>query len=187
MAKLRHREEAINVKLADALANRGLNADAESIHLKGRPDVLVELGGLKLVLEGRHEKEVKSLKADARDRVKKGLGEISLALSYPDDLFTTNTTQLTAALEHTAFDGSVFYYSGSDIHESVFESSSIDDIADLIRNVFGLIVQDDVVRSQVEKVELAIDRSVAIARKTNLFFKSETVKKRLKAALAIDD
>lgn len=187
MALTRHREEAINVKLADELAARGLDADAESIHFKGRPDVLIDLNGIKLVVEGRHAKSAKSLDADARERVKKGIGDICLSVLYPDALYTTKTTQLSKAIGETSFDGAVFYYGGADIQRTDFNDSSIDDLSELIRNVFGLIVQDDVVRSQVSKVEQVISEVVAIASHTNLFFKSATVRKRLKSALAISE
>ena len=186
MADTRHREEVINVKLADALAARDLGVDAETIQLKGRPDVLVDLNGIKLVIEGRHEKTIKSLKGTARQRVYKGIGDISLALSYPEVLFTTKSTSLSNEIVKREYSGAIFHYEGSKIQESAFHSSSIDDLSEMIRNVMSLIVQDDVVRFQVEAVEQAINDVVALAKTANLFFKSEAVKRRLKAALAID-
>ena len=187
MGQTRHREEIINVKLADGLAARGLDADAESIQAKGRPDVLVDLKGIKLVIEGRHQKERVSLQGDARARVRKGIGDIALAVEYDDELYTTNSTKLGEVLASSTFSGSIYYFSGSDINETAFSEKSLDELSDLLRSVFSLIVQDDVVREQVEAVEDAIDKVVAIAKSTNLFFRSDTVRKRLMAALAIDE
>jgi hypothetical protein len=187
VAQTRHREEIINVKLADELAARGLEADAESIQAKCRPDVLVDLKGLKLVVEGRHQKERSSLHNDARERVSKGIGDISLAVEYNDSLYTTTSTKLGEVLQSSTFSGSIFFFSGSEIRDTPFFEKSLSELSDLIRSVFSLIVQDDVVRTQVDAVEEAISIAVNIAKTTNLFFRSEAVRKRLMAALAINE
>ena len=184
--KTRHREEVINVKFADELAARGLDADAETIEAKGRPDVLVDLSGIKLVIEGRNTKAKTALIEDAKKRIQKGIGEISLAIFYPEELYFSPSNKLGHEIGRTAFSGSVLFYRKGKIAQNAFSETSIDDLADVIRNVVGLIVRDDVVADQVEKVELAIENCVLIASSTNLFFKSATVREKLKSALAID-
>ena len=52
------------------------------------------------------------------------------------------------------------------------------------RSVF-LLVQNDVLRTQIKAVEEAISKSVGIASKSNLFFRSEALLHRLEQALAI--
>lgn len=186
MPPLRHREEVINVKLADALASLGLDADAETIHLKGRPDVLVSLNGIKLVIEGRHHKSKVALLLDARTRIEKGIGEISLAVEYGDDLYVVPSSKLLESINESVFTGCVCYFASSKIQEHHFSRKSISELAELIRNAFMLIVKNDVVRDQVALVEDAINLAVNRATGTNLFFKSKNVTERLKKALAID-
>lgn len=184
--KTRHREEVINVKLADELAERGLDADAESIEAAGRPDVLIDISGIKLVLEGRHEKSKDALLADAENRIRKGIGDIALAVHYRDELYTAKSTQLSQVLATSAFSGAVLFYSGVNISKNFFRDIALDDLADIVRNTVGLIVRQDVVSTQVEKVETAIEGAVLTASKTNLFFKSNVVRDKLKNALAIE-
>ena len=181
-----HREEVINVKLADALSAKGLEADAETIQAKGRPDVLVSLNGIKLVIEGRHYKQGSTLRTDARLRIQKGIGEISLAVEYEDALYEGATATLQKRLENSRFRGSIFYFASSAIQEQSFSETSLEELSLLIRSAFQLIVQNDVVRQQVSAVERAIDEAVTLATTTNLFFKSKTVREKLKSALAID-
>ena len=184
--KTRHREEVINVKLADELAERGLDADAESIEAAGRPDVLIDISGIKLVIEGRHEKAKDALIADAENRIRKGIGDIALAVHYRDELYTSKSTKLSQVLAASSFSGAVLFHSGVIISRNVFHEVSLDNLADIIRNTVGLFVRQDVVSTQVEKVENAIEGAVLTASRTNLFFKSNVVRDKLKKALAIE-
>jgi hypothetical protein len=163
-----------------------LEADAETIQAKGRPDVLVSLNGIKLVVEGRHHKQGAALRVDAKTRIQKGIGEISLAVEYNDALYEGGTAALQKKIENTQFDGSIFYFASSSIQEKPFTDTSLEELSLLIRSAFLVIVQNDVVRQQVSAVEKAIEEAVVLATTTNLFFKSNTVREKLKAALAID-
>jgi hypothetical protein len=53
--KQRNREEVVNTQLAILISQLGVTADAETIHVHGqhRPDVLFELRGLRVVIEGK--------------------------------------------------------------------------------------------------------------------------------------
>lgn len=187
MSEVKHREEAINIKVADALANLGLDADAETIQAKGRPDVLVNLSGIKLALEGREAASKTSLSKDAKARVTDGLADIALALEYPARLYKSKTPLLGQEIQAATFSGAIFYFAHSSIQENRFENSTISDVAAIIRNAFSLILQNDVVRAQVDLVESAIAAAVETASSTNLFFREATVRARLMEALAIAD
>src|SRR5579864_3562140 len=159
----RHREEAINLKLADALAGMGLDADAETIQSKGRPDVIINLSGVKLALEGRDSASKASLWKYAQARVTDGLAEIALALEYPGDLYTTKTPASGHAIQSAHLSGKIFYFAESAIQENRFESASLPEIAEIIRQAFSLIVRNDIVRQQVDRVESAISAAVETA------------------------
>lgn len=53
----RHREETVNTQLAILLSRHGVTADAETILAQGRerPDVMLDLRGLRLAIQGRFE------------------------------------------------------------------------------------------------------------------------------------
>lgn len=182
----KHREEVINVKLADVLSARGLDADAETIHAKGRPDVLITVNGVKIAIEGRKASQTQSLQKDAKKRIESGISDISLSVEYPDSLYHVTSAKLSGVLDDHLFTGCIFHFSSQGIVENHFSEKTAEELGILIRNAFYLIVRDDVVRSQVSLVQEAIDRAVARAASSNLFFKSDIVRKKLKAALAID-
>ena len=150
-------------------------------------DVIINLGGLKVVLEGRIDKQAKSLWKDAAERVSDGLADISVAVLYaPHLLSAPSLARLREQLEHATFSGAVFSFGSGSLREEPFNSLTLDELADLLNTVFRLIVQNDVVRDQVQRVETMIEGIVDTAVKSDLFFASDIVQQRLKTALGID-
>jgi len=186
-AKKHHfREEAINVLLANLLAARGLDANPETIEAGGRPDILILLEGLKLVLEGRAAHHRNSLLQDARERVEVGIADISMAVVYPEDLSRAATiNDLKAHIESSRYDGSLFFFDKNGLTSTPFEGASVDEIVQTINSTFRLRIQNDVVRDQVAQLEATIEKVVDEASSTNLFFSSDVLVGRLKQALGI--
>src|SRR5271166_3336641 len=88
MAAQRNREEVINTQLALVISRLGVTADAETIHVHGkhRPDVLFELRGLRVIIEGKfadHPQADEVVLNDARNRVRSGIAHIAAAAIYP--------------------------------------------------------------------------------------------------------
>ena len=90
------RQEAVNVVLAQLLAQRGLAAAPEQIlsasdHSIKMPDVLVDFQGLRMAIEAEFEGETKGSKREARNkafakaetRVADGIAHIGVAIVYP--------------------------------------------------------------------------------------------------------
>jgi len=97
--KQRNREEVVNTQLAILISRLGVTADAETIHVHGkhRPDVLFELRGLRVVIEGKfadHPNAEQIVLEDARKRVRSGIAHIAAATVYPLALRHTPTTIL---------------------------------------------------------------------------------------------
>src|SRR5438445_12309618 len=97
--KQRNREEVVNTQLAILISKLGVTADAETIHVHGkhRPDVLFELRGLRVAIEGKfadHPNADKVVLEDARKRVRSGIAHIAAAAVYPSELRTTPTAKL---------------------------------------------------------------------------------------------
>lgn len=183
----RFREEVINVQLANALASRGLEANAETIVAGGRPDVLIDLEGLKLILEGRIASQQAALMRDAEERLEEGLADISMAIVYPEELRTAiNMMDLTSKIEAARYDGRIFYISSTGSASNSFEGASLGEVIEYINNVFRLRVQNEVVRDQVNLLRDTIEDVVDQASATNLFFSSDVLVGRLKQALGID-
>ena len=181
------REEVVNVQLADALVARGLDAQPETIsRTRQLPDVIVDLGGLKLIIEGRNEKNLKSLKRDAARRISDGLADISIAVAYDPSLMSApSLAALRKKVDESKYSGSVFSFAGGSQREESFHSISLDELADLINSAFRLVVKNDVVREQVKQVETMIESIVDFAVKADLFFTSDVLTARLHTALGI--
>ncbi len=186
-APRRFREEAINVQLGNLLAARGLEATAETIEAGGRPDVLIILGGLKLVLEGRTEAQRQSLMRDAQARVEEGLADMAMAIVYPRGLETArDMAELSRQIELAHYDGAIFHFDRQGIASMPFAGASLDELIQTINAVFRLRVQNDIVREQVANLEGTIEDIVSQASTTDLFFSSAVLVGRLKAALGIE-
>jgi len=101
--KQRNREEVVNTQLAILISGLGVTADAETIHVHGkhRPDVLFQLRGLRVVIEGKfadHPNAEHVALEDARKRVRSGIAHIAAAAIYPLPLRTTRTPEILEAL-----------------------------------------------------------------------------------------
>lgn len=106
MTKFRNREEVVNTQLAVLISKLGVTADAETIHVHGehRPDVLFQLRGLRVIIEGKfadHAGAEKVVLEDSRKRVRSGLAHIAAAAIYPNELRTTSTRKILDVLRTT--------------------------------------------------------------------------------------
>lgn len=185
---MRFREEVLNVTVASLLTQRGIAAHPETIQAQRQlPDVLVDLDGLLLVIEGRGDRSRRSLFRDAKDRIVDGVADVSLALLYPDRLKEADSAQeLEHNLDTSSYHGAVFYRGhGGAIVEDTFGPAPLDQIADLIRSAVRILVQDNVVQTHVSMVEAAIGEVVRQGSRTTLFFASDTLVKRLLQALGL--
>lgn len=82
------REENLNVTLAELLADRGLKALGEVILRKRRgraePDVLIELNGVRIVLEGKKPGMWDVLAANCQDRLDNNVCDLCVMVEYAD-------------------------------------------------------------------------------------------------------
>jgi aryl carrier-like protein len=75
------REESLNVTLAELLAERGLKALGEVI-LKKRPDVLLDVNGVRIILEGKKPGKRNELVAQAENRLDEGMCDVCVMIEY---------------------------------------------------------------------------------------------------------
>ena len=87
------REESLNVTLAELLAERGLKALGEVI-LKKRPDILLDVNGVRIILEGKKLGKRKELIAQAESRLDEGMCDICVMVEYAQvNIGTLEATQ----------------------------------------------------------------------------------------------
>jgi hypothetical protein len=149
MAGHRNREEAVNTQLAILISRYGVTADGETIHVHGkhRPDVLFQLRGLRVVIEGKfadHPNAAGVVLEDARKRVKSGIAHIAAAAIYPLPLRTTSTTnyKILSVLEKSKLRYRII--SEADETEDWFEGSPAS-LMDALRRAQEGLTKDDIV------------------------------------------
>lgn len=76
------REEALNVLLAELLAERGLKALGEVILKKGRPDVLLDVNGVRIIIEAKKAGKRQELQKNCVGRLDKGMCDICVMVEY---------------------------------------------------------------------------------------------------------
>jgi hypothetical protein len=87
------REESLNVTLAELLAERGLKALGEVI-LKKRPDVLLDVNGVRIILEGKKLGNRNELVRQAESRLDEGMCDICVMVEYAQvNIRTLEATQ----------------------------------------------------------------------------------------------
>lgn len=87
----RHREEVVNVRLADLLGARGVHAQAETVVGTAKrqlPDVRLEWHGVAIAIECKFDRPGarSAVEEQAERRLETNLASIAIALLYPDSL-----------------------------------------------------------------------------------------------------
>ncbi|MBI2717354.1 MAG: N-6 DNA methylase [Rhizobiales bacterium] len=159
MSANRNREEAVNTQLAILISRFGVSADAETIHVHGkhRPDVLFELRGLRVVIEGKFADSANSddnVLSDARKRVKAGIAHIAVAAVYPDRLRTTPTTKLLDVLAVTQLRYRII---AETIESDEWHEGDPASIMEALRRAQETLVQDDVVEKTAKSLSIHLD------------------------------
>lgn len=159
MARFRNREEVVNTQLAIVISRLGVKADAETIHVHGihRPDVLFQMRGLRVVIEGKfadNPSAESDVLEDARRRVRSGLAHIAAAAIYPLELRTTPTTEMIAALSAATLRFRIV----AETHESAewYEGTPAA-LMDALRRAQEALTQDDIVAKTAESLSTKIE------------------------------
>ena len=159
MAKPRNREEVINTQLAVLASQLGVTADAETIHTvhgKEMPDVLFQLRGLRVVIEGKFA-DVANAKqvvlGDARKRVASGLAHIATAVIYPVALRTTSTAKILGALKTTE----LHYRIVAETHESDWFDGTPASLMDALRRAQEALTKDDIVEETAKSLSSRLE------------------------------
>src|SRR6266852_6307206 len=159
MAEQRNREEVVNTQLAILISRLGVTANAETIHVHGRyrPDVLFELRGLRVVIEGKfadHPNAQAIVLEDARKRVRTGVAHIAAAAIYPLALRNTPTTKMLDVLGTSQLK----YRIVSESHETEdwFEGDPIS-FMDALRHAQEALTKDDIVEQTAKSLSVQLE------------------------------
>jgi hypothetical protein len=159
MSKQRNREEVVNTQLAILISSLGVTANAETIHVHGRhrPDVLFELRGLRVVIEGKfadHPNADEVVLEDARKRVRSGIAHIAAAAIYPRALRNIPTTKILEALRTSQLK----YRIVTETHETGdwFEGDPAS-FMDALRHAQEALTKDDIVEQTAKSLSVQLE------------------------------
>ena len=159
MTRLRNREEAVNTQFAVLISRLGTEADAETIlvHGKYRPDLLLQVRGLRVVIEAKFADFPAAesvVLEDARKRVQNGVAHIAIAVIYPNSLRTTPAAKIIETLE----DSKLRYQIVSETNESGewFQGTPASLMAS-IRRVQQALAQDDIVERTAKQLSSQLE------------------------------
>ena len=155
----RNREEVVNTQLAILISTLGVTADAETILVHGqhRPDVLFQLRGLRVIIEGKfedHPNAEQIVLEDARKRVRSGIAHIAAAAVYPVALRNARTTKMLDALRTTQLK----YRIVAETHETEdwFEGNPAS-LMDALRHSQEALTKDDIVEQTAKSLSVQLE------------------------------
>jgi hypothetical protein len=159
MIPQRNREEVVNTQLAILISRLGVTADAETIHVHGqhRPDVLFELRGLRVVIEGKfsdHPNAEQAVLDDIRKRVRAGIAHIAAAVIYPPALRNSRTTKILDVLQETQLKYRIV--SETNETEDWFEGNPAS-LMDALRHAQEALTKDDIVEQTAKSLSQRLD------------------------------
>ena len=155
----RNREEAVNTQLALVISKLGVTADAETIHVHGkhRPDVLFELRGLRVAIEGKfsdHGSAENQVLLDAKKRVSAGIAHIAVAAIYPDSLRKTTTTKIAEVLTTASLKYRIVTET---VESDDWLLGSPADLMESVRRAQETLVKDDIVEKTAKSLAVHLD------------------------------
>ncbi|MCY4524994.1 MAG: N-6 DNA methylase [Anaerolineaceae bacterium] len=160
-----HRQEVLNVALADLLIRREVVAGPENIFtrdgVRQMPDVIVQYQGLRLAIEGEIAAPGARERArlSAIRRVESGIAHMGMGVIYPQALRDTDFSQLRGEMEAARLDVVVVSEAG----DGGYESGDIDYLENLLRRVFERLLREDVVAEAVAMIDVAVDEFARMA------------------------
>ena len=163
---MRHRQEVLNVLLAQCLQEEGLVADPEVIlrsdtDERRMPDVVVDFRGLRMVIEGDFADTLgahQTLLAQTAERVDTGLAHIGVAVLYPPELRVADFKAAPDALSRSDLGFAVVTEAE---RAEAFSTGSPHDLAATLRRVHEDLGRDRVLEQAVAVLEAGIEKFAA--------------------------
>jgi hypothetical protein len=166
------REEALNVLLAELLAEKGLKALGEVILKRNLPDVLIYINGIRIIIEAKKLGNREQLRKDCEDRLDKGMCDICVMVEYAALNVTSispTVTDLKKALLTGKFNVGFMTYIDRiglekwisnfkpKIKSEFYQSIDFQEFVTYLMSAYEYTVQEDIVTPVVEKLRVMVD------------------------------
>jgi hypothetical protein len=178
LAKSNHPTKAFETKLNIDLSTifnqeLGLSSISETRRGEGRPDILIYLGGLKILIEGSYSKQ--DAEDDVKSKIDRGFADVGIALHYKQSIPDVEDKIVIEQLRKSKFDIRIFtpkvlsntlipYIEGKErvsIAESKWEEYSIFELASLIKNsIYEVLIKEEFVANTIKEIGLTTKDAV---------------------------
>jgi len=179
------REENLNVTLAELLAEKGLKALGEVILRKRgarpEPDVLVELNGVRIVLEGKKPGMWDTLVANCQDRLDNNVCDLCVMVEYADykvRKLLPNQADIKESLLSSRFNiGFLSYvdragldkWTGVPSKPEQYRDVGFDDLLTYLMSAYSRVVSVDIIEPVIKKMnEVLGDFAVKLSTTVNI-------------------
>ncbi len=163
-------ETTLNVLLAELLEKRGLFGASELIFKRRekvrKPDVLVRIQGVRVVVEGKILKPTakQELSAQCVGRIDEGLADVGIGVIYklqhPESLIFSNV-EVKKMLEGSTFEVAVWSASAAGPRAVAdWTEVELDSLVRLVRSSVNEAASQDLLREAVNQMREALDRAV---------------------------
>lgn len=184
-------ETKLNIYLSKILNQElGLQSISETRKGKDRPDILIFVGGLKILIEGSYSKQ--DAINDVKTKIEKGFADIGIALHYKGDIPDDVESEVIEQLKKSKFDFRLFkakdlsntlipFVSANNkqkttVPESDWSEIDVIGLASYIRSdIYDVLVKEELVGKTVQEIEEAtkdfahqlrgIDKNLKMAEK----------------------
>lgn len=161
-------EENLNVMLAELLAERGLKALGELVLRKGsrrpEPDVLIELNGVRIVIEGKKPGAWNELVKQCEERLDDNICDLCIMVEYTDvklDKLMPSQLDIKNALLNGRFNVSFLSYAdragierwlGIPSKPEKYENVDFNDLLAYVMSAYSKVVKEDVLGPVVRRI-----------------------------------
>ena len=183
-------ETKLNVLLGLKLSKElGLRAVSETMKARRRPDIVLYVNGVKVVLEGSYSKT--DAENDVRSRIKNGIGDLGVAVFYKDRLSANfSDNELDRALDDAKLEvrliapvdlrGTLLEFTGEGPTGTTWVTSWIDakvlDLVSILRDSVQFLLEETDVERALQEAESVVNDFVAGAESVD---STKTVAKAL--------
>jgi len=163
------REENLNVMLAELLAESGLKAIGEVRLRRRMPDVMLDVNGIRIILEGKKPGNRAVLREQAVKRIEEGLADIVVMVEYvkiplPSKLSLTQIDIKNALLRGTFNIGVLTFIELAGLEKwmpiaprrlrsEFYESVGFSDLLAHIMTAYDYVVREDIIGPVVNKID----------------------------------
>jgi len=166
------REEALNVLLAELLAEKGLKALGEVVLKKGYPDVLLDVNGVRIIIEAKKVGKKDELRRNCEARLDNGMCDICVMVEYAElnvKSISPTVSDLKEALLKGKYNvGFMTYIDRIGLEKwltdfkprmksDFYANIDFQEFVTYLMSVYEYTVEEDIVTPVVEKLRLVMD------------------------------